>query len=503
MTWRKQWPHRAATLASTLVVCLLLAAAPGMVRAQGESTAAPPDPKVLLKQGNKLFQEGDYPAAYEQFKAGFDQKPDPVFMRSMAYSLLKMLQHKKAKDLLLDYLKKYPRARDRKKIDEIISGLDTVIQTRVEITSTPPGADIYIDTEAGGKVGSTPYRGTIEPGAHLVILRSRGYRTTAKDFEIKHRQEVKVQVALEVTLKLESDPAGALIRVDRADAPVLGKTPMEVGVQAGKRTVYLSLPGYKTYKHTINTTPGKATTIAARMLLGFKVTSLPAGAQVELDGKAVDGATPMEVGAQAGDHQVTVKLGSFKPVTRKVSLSPGASADLHVAFEGGLLSMRTSTPGAEVKVGKLKVGTTPFKRAVVPRGDQEITVIHPDRRDFSESLKFQDGQVLDAELEMGRPLWPVWTAGGLALAGVVAGSVTGLLAMQKTEDANESAPHRCMSTGDPYPGVDGSECGKGLHHASTASWVTAGVAAGVGLIYYLIWGRPDLKVKKEKLTASR
>ncbi len=502
MTRRKQWPHSAATLATTLIVCLLLAAAPGEVLAQGESSA-PADPKVLLKQGNKLFQEGDYPAAYKQFKAGFDLKPDPVFMRSMAYSLLKMLQHEKAKNLLLQYLKKHPRARDRRKIKEIISGLDTVIQTRVEITSAPAGADIYIDTEAGGKVGRTPYKGTIEPGAHLVILRTKGYRTTTKDFNIKPRQELKVKVALEVTLKLSSDPAGAVVRVGKADGPVLGKTPMEIGVAPGKRSVYLSLPGYKTYKRNISATPGKATTLAAKMLLGFKVSSAPAGATVLLDGKAIKGKTPMEVGAQAGAHQVTVKLGSFKPVTRKVSLSPGSSADMHVAFEGGLLSMRTIVPGAEVKVGELKVGTTPFKQAVVPRGDHEVKVTHPDRRDFAGSLKFQDGHVVDADLEMGRPLWPVWTAGGFTLAGVVAGTVTGLLARQKVTEANEAAPNRCMSTGDPYPGIDASECGNGLHHASTASLITAGVAAGVGLVYYLVWGRPDLKVKKSKLTASR
>ena len=498
MTWRS---HLGRSLSLATLVCLILSAAPGEARAQGGE--APADPKVLLKQGNKLFQEGDYPAAYDRYKAGFELKPDPVFMRSMAYSLLKMLQHERAKELLLQYLKKYPKARDARRIKVIIGGLDTVIQTRVEITSKPDGADIYIDTEAGGKVGRTPYKGTIEPGSHLVILKAKGFRTTAKDFEIKPRQEVKVGVPLEVTLKLSSDPAGAEIRVSAADGPVLGKTPMELGIVPGERTVYLSLPGYKTFKRRIKPAPGKETALAANLLLGFKVTSSPAGAQVVVDGRAIKGVTPLEVGAQAGGHTVTVKLGSFKPVTRKVSLSPGASADLSVTFEGGLLSMRTAVPGAQVSVGKLKIGTTPLERAVVPRGNHEITVTHPDRRDFSEALKFQDGLVLDADLEMGRPLWPVWTAGGLALAGVVAGAATGLIARSKVETANETSPHKCQSTGEPYPGTEASECGWGLHHASTASLITAGVAAGVGLIYYLVWGRPSLKTKEARLTAAR
>ena len=498
MTWR---PRPNTSLALATLVCFVLATAPGVAWAQGGE--APANPKVLLKQGNKLFQEGDYPAAYEQYKAGFEQKPDPVFMRSMAYSLLKMLQHEKAKDLLLQYLKKYPKARDAKRIKVIIGGLDTVIQTRVEITSEPAGADIYIDTEAGGKVGSTPYKGTIEPGSHLVILKAKGFRITAKDFDIKPRQEVKVGVSLEVTVMINSDPSGAEIRVGAADSPVLGKTPLALGVLPGKRTIYLSLPGYKTFKGLITPAPGKDTTVAANLLLGFKVTSSPAGARVMVDGKAQKGTTPLEVGAPAGAHKVTVKLGSFKPISKTVSLSPGASADLNVAFEGGLLSMRTSVPGAQVSVGKLKIGTTPLERAVVPRGSQEVTVTHPDRRDFSEALKFKDGLVLDADLEMGRPLWPVWTAGGLALAGVVAGAATGLIARQKVEDANATSPHKCQSSGEPYDGADASECGWGLHHASTASLITAGVAAGVGLIYYLVWGRPSLKTKEARLSASR
>ncbi len=493
--------NRSSTVTSILVAATLtLAWTPQTAWAQD---AAAPDPKALLKQGNKLFQEGDYPAAYEQFKAGYDIKPDPVFTRSMAYSLLKMLQHQKAKELLLGYLKKWPRARDRKKIKEIITGLDVVLQTRVEITSNPPGADIYIDTEAGGKVGVTPYKGTIEPGAHMVILKSRGFRTTSKDFKVDPKQKVAVAVPLEVPVKVTSDPAGAEVRVGSPDGPVLGKTPVEVGLAPGKRAVYLTLSGHKTVKRTLNVAPNKGVAVAARMLLGFRVASVPAGARVTLDGKRIKGVTPLDVGAAQGSHKVTVSLGTFKPVVRTVNLRPGQSADVKVVFQGGLLSMRTGVAGARVNIGALKLGETPLERAVVPRGAQEVSVSHPDRRDFEESLSFNNGEVLNADLEMGRPLWPVWTAGGLTLAGIVAGTVTGLLSRQKVAEANESSPNLCQSSGEPYPNVSSSECGWGLHHASTASFITAGVAAGVGLVYYLVWGRPSLKVKRAKLAAAR
>ena len=67
-----------------------------------------------------------------------------------------MYQHEKARESLRTYLQKYPKRPDAKRIEELVNDLDAVVQTKITVTSTPPGADLYIDAEAAGKVATTP-----------------------------------------------------------------------------------------------------------------------------------------------------------------------------------------------------------------------------------------------------------------------------------------------------------------------------------------------------------
>lgn len=484
---------RCSLLAFLLVAQAALVAHPAM--------AQPEAAQALLDEGNKLFAAGDYPAAYEKFKAGAELKPSPVFHRSQAFCLLKMLQHQQAREMLEAYLKKYPKAGDRRNIKEIIKGLEVVVQTRVTITSQPPGASIFIDTEAGGKVGVTPYKGTIEPGSHLVILKAPGYSTTQQSFDIPARSQVDVRVGLKVPLEVTSTPPGASIHLGSPDSPPVGTTPATLDVLPGKHLLVLRLPGHKPAQMTVAAGPAdKPVTVALRLLLGFQVASSPSGATVELDGKRLSGQTPLSGSALPGEHEITVKLGTFTPIRHKLLLQPGEEPRIEVAFKGGLLSMRTDVSGATVAIGSLRIGATPFERATVPSGPQTVTVVHPDRRAWEDKLTFIDAAETRAELELGRPLWPMWTASSVALAGVVVGSVTGLLAMEKTNDNNEN--NRCLDDGTPTGMGTPEDCSRALHHASTASWATAGFAAAVALTYYLVWGRHHIQVSSARLKAA-
>ena len=479
------------TMIIMLGVIAGLALGPGAAQAQRKDAKAA---KNLLRKGNKLFAAGDYPAAYESFKEGYKLRPSPVFLRSMAYSLLKMYKHGKARELMKEYQKKYPRAKDKGKMAQIVTGLDVVIQTKISIKSSPPGADIYIDAEAAGKVGKTPYSGTIHPGKHTLILKKAGYYTTVKEFTIVAKQTLPLVQTLQVPLEITSNPPGAAIHLGDLSSKSLGTTPFKGGIEPGKFTVYLKLRDYRTRRLVLSAVGGHAARLTTEMYVGLRVASAPPGATVTMDGKLLKGVTPMEAGARPGKHKLVIKMNGFTAVTREVEISPGAGSNLEIKLKGGLLTMRTSIKGAKVTVGPVKLGKTPVTSTTVPMGKHVVNVTHPDRRDWSRALDFTPDQQVTAQLNMGHPMSPFWISAGVSAVGLIVGSITGIMAIKHVADANEQG--RCSPDGNKLiPALEGS-CGFGMQHTSTTGFITGGVAAGVALVYYLFWAKDSVKITR-------
>ena len=499
----------ARTLVRTSKMALLV----GLLLVPRFASAAPAA-KSVLNRGNQLFAAGNYAGAYEAFKEGHQLSPSPVFLRSMAFSLLKLLRHEEARALLQQYLKKYPTAKDREKLASTVAGLEVVVQTKVQVDSTPPGAELFFDTEAAGRVGTTPYRGTIEPGKHLVILRARGYRTTVRPFSIQPRQAVSLKLGLEVPLAVRSTPSGATVHLGSPDAPPLGKTPLDAGLPLGAHTLHVKHPGYRTLTRSVTASTAGPVRLDAALTLGLRVESLPSGATVELDGRATSQVTPTELDATPGSHRVILRLEGYRDFTAEVQVAPGRDAAVRAQLQGGLLTMRTDREGAEVLVGDRSIGRTPLVQASVPLGRQPVRVRHPDRRAFRTALDFTDADHLSADVRLGRGSWPVWTAAGLAVASLIVGTVTGVVAMNRRNTANESTLYGldgasagtgwCNENGTPRTGlkspggatVTAGDCGYGIHHLSTATFIGAGVAAAFGLTYYLIFVRPRERVTR-------
>jgi hypothetical protein len=458
------------------------------------SQARGEDAKALLKEGNKLFSTGEYQEAYKVFEKGFKVDPKkPVFLRSMAFSLLKLFRHEKAQELLKDYVKKYPKVKDNKKIKDLVASLDEVVQTKLRIESTPPGAEIFIDAEAAGKVGTTPADLTMKPGKHLVILKAEGFFATTQPFEIKAKESKTLKIMLEVPLKVSSTPAGASVHLGSPTAESLGNTPLETGLRPGKRVVYVKHQGYKTHKSELEVVARKPVNIDAALEMGIKVTSSPPGATVEVDGKPISGETPLEAGITKGSHTIAVKLAGFKPFTQQVDAEPGKVPDIHAELSGGLLTMRTDVSGATVIVGGQDLGQTPMDKSAVPMGNQKVLVHHPDRKPWTGTIDFTDTEVVTADLTMARPTWPVWVAGGAAAVGVIVGSITGGIVASRHSDFEQDEMAYCAK----------NDCNdKTIQHVSTASFITAGVAAAVGLVYYLVWGRHKEAISRSPVSAT-
>ncbi len=448
--------------------------------------------KALLSKGNKLFSNGDYQAAYKVYQDGYKLQPLPVFLRSMGFSQLKLFQHEKARAHLQEYLKKFPKAKDRARIVEVIKSLEVVVKTRVSVTSTPPGAELFFDSEAGGTLGTTPFSGTIEPGNHILILKAPWGHLTTKAFKIAPGQSLSLDLNLEVPLEVTSTPEGASVHLDDASSPSIGTTPVNEGITPGKHTIYLKMAGYKPFNAAVEAKQGTPVQVSAQLKLGLRVTSVPPGATVMVDGQAVSGSTPLDLELPAGKHTIVINLSGFKAFSREVMITPGTDTALDATLEGGLLTMRVNVEGAKVKVGDIDLGTAPLEQAQVPLGSHEVVIEHPGRRTWKHPLVFDDAELVQADVQLAGPSWPIWVAGGATLAGVVMTGVGLGVAIPRYNDANEWSDANKQQPG--LAEIKGWDYR--FHHLATAGIATTLVGAATGFAYWYFWGRSHETIKR-------
>jgi hypothetical protein len=451
--------------------------------------------RQLLKKGNRLFAAGDYKRAYEAFKAGNEKRASPVFLRSMAFCQIKLYRHKTALKHLEKYLKKYKRAKDAAKLRETVTKLEQAVSTKVTITSTPAGAEVLIDSEATKPLGKTPLPEiTIEPGTHTVILRKKGYATTTKTFEIEAGKSASLTIPLEVNVTIASKPAGIPIFVGSATGRPLGKTPYKGSLTAGSHKIILKADGFKAQERQLVAEPGKANVLSAAMTVGVMIKTVPPGAQISVDGRPQKAKTPTELGLEPGDRKIQLTLAGFKPIEKGVKVARGMKAGVSGEFVGGLLTMRTSMPGATVKVGAITLGKTPLPEKVsVPLGRHQVLVQHPDRSTWKKAFDFKENQLLDAKVDLGGSSWPLWTLVGVTAASLVAAVASGGYAIWHSDRENDNAKKNIDSC------VTREDCSLSVQHTSTTLFAIAGAAAVGTAAYYLFGMRPSEKVTTRKV----
>jgi hypothetical protein len=127
--------------------------------------------------------------------------------------------------------------------------------TSVLIDSPVNGASVEID---GRMVGKTPLKPqTVTPGKHTVRLRKLGFLEYSEDVEVRSGQSVTVVADLlpfAGVIVVRAVPKDAQVAID--GKPV-GKSPLEVEVKLGKRTITVSAPGHATYNSIIQAEPGQ------------------------------------------------------------------------------------------------------------------------------------------------------------------------------------------------------------------------------------------------------
>ena len=493
-----------------LLVLLLAALAPLAVGAQPA--------KELLREGNRLFTEGDYDGARRLFGQAYEKEQRPVFLRSLANCLVKLRWHPDALERFKEYRRRFPKARDRQAIERMIAQLEIVVHTRLTVRSRPSGASIHIDSEAAGSVGVTPKVVTVEPGEREVILIREGYRTVRRTVRIKPREKRELRVPLEVPLAVTSTPPGAAVHLDGPAGPFLGNTPLEGGIPVGRRTLLVKAPGYRPHRQVVEARGGGKVVVEVTLGIPVSLRSVPDGARVLVDGRQLEGRAPVDLALPAGKHRVEMRLDGFKPYREEVDIVPGRKRVVTGRMgASALLSIRTAPPGARLAVGDLELGVTPLTEVGLPSGRRRLVLTHPDRRDWDHVLQINEGDRFRARVELGRASWPFWVLVGATGLTAVLGTIVGVAALDRSDEVNNMlveerdatdrptgrlAVGACTDDGPVFDRMwtrDGSGddvCGRGFQHAATGLLTAAGVTAVAAMLYYWFIMRPREQIQR-------
>ena len=266
------------------------------------------------------------------------------------------------------------------------------------VTSTPSGADIYVDNAWIGKTPLTSYE--VDTGVQrekqvTVGLVLSGYKNHVARLTLRGGQQTPLKVRLERfiprtgTLTVTSTPSGASVYIN---GDLIGQTPLhnyeiDTGSQREKQIeVRLELSGYKNRVAQLTLRGGQQTPwdVGLEPLIprtgALTVTSTPSGADIYFDNTWV-GKTPLtsyevDTGVQR-EKQVTVGLvlSGYKNRVSQLTVRAGQQTPWDVGLEPliprtGTLTVTSTPSGASVYIDGDFIGQTPLHDYEIDTGSQ-------------------------------------------------------------------------------------------------------------------------------------
>jgi hypothetical protein len=149
----------------------------------------------------------------------------------------------------------------------------------ISVSSTPSGANVYLDNEYKGLTTLT--MNNITNGNHIVIVRLTGYQDWTQNVTVLGNSTslsatlvANTTTGVNGSFVLESSPTNAMVYIDSV---LKGYTPITVyNITAESHVVRIEKSGYLIYSQRFNVTPGNTTTVSA--ILVAEPTATPTSA---------------------------------------------------------------------------------------------------------------------------------------------------------------------------------------------------------------------------------
>jgi uncharacterized membrane protein len=239
---------------------------------------------------------------------------------------------------------------------KIYTSLEKIRTGSIQVTTDPPGAQVFVDSQPMGKTPVTIP--TLEVKKYNILLNLLGYETITSMVEVEDGKTVKLHKKLKIKsgiLKLSTAPAKARVEIDNS---IVGYTPVEIDVPVGSHILKVSKENYQVWettfvidyqdekeiRHTLEPIPGMLTVVAE-----------PTGADISINGEPQ---TSKTIILKPGRYTVRVSHEGYRPMKKVVKIGLNESAKLSFKLEEinqGVLLVSTIPPDAEIYLnGELK-----------------------------------------------------------------------------------------------------------------------------------------------------
>ena len=214
---------------------------------------------------------------------------------------------------------------------------------QIAVTSSPAGATVEIEGR-GGQSWKTPQTvGPLAPGTYKLTFSRPGYATETRSIQVSAGGRANADVRLNAVkgfVTVGSSPAGASIFVDGRDT---GKaTPTELMLDPAGHSIVVRKPGYLDANTQITLAAGQSVGFSPSLMVAgrtdnikikgggvgkifggggnasgmarIEIKSEPKGAQVIINGMALQKTTPLEIEVEAGNYDITLQKDGYKPL---------------------------------------------------------------------------------------------------------------------------------------------------------------------------------------------
>jgi len=237
-----------------------------------------------------------------------------------------------------------------------------VIPGEALIDSSPQGAAFEVDGK-GDPSWVTPFNvAGLSPGKHIISASKSGYVSEIRSVDVAAGGKASLLLhlaAMNALVVVNSTPPGASIVID--GRPTGRVTPAQFAVEKGSHTVLLRKEGYLDETVTADLGPAQNFQYAPPLkalgntedmrtvgkfngLFGrgadnaagkgsIMIRTLPKGAQVAINQRVLDKASPVGVVVGAGNYIVDITLTGFKPIHKVVNVDRGDRTAINETLE--------------------------------------------------------------------------------------------------------------------------------------------------------------------------
>ena len=305
------------------------------------------------------------------------------------------------------------------------------------------------------------------PSVYTVTVRKQGYHDFGTQVQVGRDGTQSLAVNLEKLpglLNLRLTPADG-VEVYSGDTLLTTTPPTTIEFAAGRHRLRLSKPRYQPHETEIDIEGANIVQELEVALVpdwaDITINSTPEGAELLIDG-SLAGTTPLTLPLLSGAREIRLRLESYSPESRTITVEAGVEADLFFELTPlpGTLKLTSVPEGAAVNVGNNYQGTTPLTLTLPSGLAQEITLSRPGHLSVSRRVTLSPGEErslrIVLEEEQGIVFLTVTPPGAtVTINGTSYGSVQGQLSLPvRPQTFVFSAPgHKTVSrTLTPNPG---------------------------------------------------